>query len=158
MDFLGGVKDLAATAAFLMAGISNLFVPGSNKVTSSTNIDTTPSVLFQSSNSFLVSGAYQYLGQTISYQVNVPKKGGPLNGTVDGTCTGKVQGLYEGSPSGNISGKLTADCKVGFISQQIKANFGGKVNEGEKKAHLNWSGDGFLAGKNGNLILDLDSN
>ncbi len=151
MSLFESIKDLLATASSTLIVVSSLFSPSQQLLSQ----PVTPSA--QIVNSYAVSGEYTYLGQKITYTVFFPQKGGSITGKVDGICQGDVGGDYKRSESA-ISGVILGNCKLGFFSQDAKIIFSGSVNEGEKKTYLNWVGDGFLAGKRGNVALDLTTN
>jgi len=88
-----------------------------------------------------VSGSYTYLGQEISYNVNVPKKGGKFNGSVSGLCNGTTLGTFDGGEGGKIQGTAVADCGFGFLGQSINLTYTGKLYPEKRSMKIDWTGE-----------------
>lgn len=71
--------------------------------------------------------------QTIKIRMEIPKKGGPIQGKISGACNGSLQSNYPsrgyGGSQTQIKGTAEAVCLVFFKGE---ATFGGWVSEEEK--------------------------
>lgn len=150
MNLLDTLGHLWVSTTSAIVGVSLVIIPSITPIPVASNSTTT----YQS---YTIQGSYEYLNQQVNYSIKIPKNGGDITGKVTGICEGLVTGTYLQGRTPQVEGTVNAKCRMAFISQQASAKFSGKINDGEKKAYLDWVGDGFIAGKRGSVSLELIS-
>lgn len=82
------------------------------------------------------TGDFEFSGQKIKYNFTIPKKGGPVSGSLEGVCKGTPTGIYDGQTS--IIGNFTAKCGVGPLNVDAEIKYTGKVYLNEGKINIIW--------------------
>jgi hypothetical protein len=101
-----------------------------------------------------VSGSQQLLGQTVSYDISVPKNGGEIQGSVQGVCSGTTKGTLENGTSGNFKGTATGSCQIAFIKKDFSVDYSGKIHEDTKTIDVTWNGQVPLLMSSGSFSLN----
>jgi hypothetical protein len=68
------------------------------------------------------------VGQTVSIDMNFPRKGGVVTGKVTGACNGNIRGGYSGGTTGTLSGTVKVVCPIIWGSFNGNGSFTGNVN------------------------------
>ncbi len=90
-------------------------------------------------NNYDIRGTYSYFGQSIKYQVAIPKSGGAFSGSTEGACQAALEGNYMEN-TGRVSGKAFGKCAVLFVKYEGAINFNGDLFPAEKKLVIQLEG------------------
>lgn len=86
-----------------------------------------------------IRGSYSYFGQSIKYQVAIPKSGGVFSGSTEGACEAALEGSYAEN-SRKVSGKASGKCNILFIKYRGTIPFKGNLYPEEKKLVIELEG------------------
>jgi len=88
------------------------------------------------------TGPYNYRGNSIVMTLNIPLKGGEVEGKVTGDCSGRVTGTFDGKADGVLSGNFVGNCSPFFINIPAKATLSGTVIQKVKEVPIGFQGEG----------------
>jgi len=89
-----------------------------------------------STSTYTASKTFSYQGYSITMNINVPKNGGKVTGSISGDCTGSIYGTYDGQDNGMVRGHADGTCQAFFLQIPGTVNFHGTVDKVNKTADL----------------------
>lgn len=153
------MNDLILGVKYFVLGITTMIstVTTSVFVAPKATPTPTPSPTAQIQKNLVVrEGEYTYSGYSLKYSLSVPKNGGDINGNFSGVCEGPIIGYFAGGEGGDIKGSAQVDCKIAFLSYNLKATYTGKLYLKQGKVDLNWEGEIPYTQNSGSLSINFE--